>query len=394
MALGDSLGLFPGEVLFPLELFQRVVRHFDGQSTLKEIRDRLVSESGPAIELGKLENLVSRLERAMVLEGPTTEAFAAKFALEQTRLASHAGRSYPGDVSTLSENLDRFFDAPRGAGRPSGVVNANRGSIRAILSPHIDFGRGGPVYTHAYRELAERSDAEIFVIFGVAHQSCANRFALTRKDFATPLGTARTDRNFVDHLAQVAGTHLFDDELAHRTEHSIEFQVVFLQHMLGSRRDFAIVPILVGSFHDWMKSGVEPAENPEVASMIHALRSAEEASGKKVAYIGGIDLCHVGPDFGDPAPVDDAMLETVRAFDSAMLDRATARDSAGWFAKAAEVDNRWRVCGLAATYTLLEAIGPASGRILSYDQAVNSSRTCCVSFASVAFESAPAIDHV
>ena len=56
------------------------------------------------------------------------------------------------------------------------------------------------------------------------------------------------------------------------------------------------------------------------------------------------------------------------------------------FAAAASVKNRWRVCGLAATYTMLHAMGPARGRLLMYDQAVNPGRTCCVSFASLAFD--------
>src|SRR5206468_12940298 len=56
---------------------------------------------------------------------------------------------------------------------------------------------------------------------------------------------------------------------------------------------------------------------------------------------------------------------------------------------AAKVGNRWRVCGLAATYTMLHAMGPARGRLLKYDQAVDDRRTCCVSFASLAFEAPP-----
>ena len=54
-----------------------------------------------------------------------------------------------------------------------------------------------------------------------------------------------------------------------------------------------------------------------------------------------------------------------------MLDRAAAGDPAGWFGTAAKVGNRWRVCGLAATYTMLHAMGPARGRLLKYDQAVD-----------------------
>src|SRR5262249_8567206 len=157
-----------------------------------------------------------------------------------------------------------------------------------ILSPHIDFLRGGPTYTWAYKELVERSDARVFVILGVAHQYCRHRFALTRKDFETPLGLARTDLAFVDQVAERAGMHLFADELAPRTEHSVEFQVVFLQYLLGGRRDFTIVPILVGSFHDLMDAGIDPIADAEVRRFVDALRAAEVAGGGRVAYIGGI----------------------------------------------------------------------------------------------------------
>ncbi len=51
----------------------------------------------------------------------------------------------------------------------------------------------------------------------------------------------------------------------------------------------------------------------------------------KVAYIGGIDLCHVGPEFGDSSPVDPPLQEQIRQFDGEMLDRAAAGDAEGWF---------------------------------------------------------------
>jgi hypothetical protein len=209
---------------------------------------------------------------------------------------------------------------------------------------------------------------------------------LTRKHFDTPLGLVKTDVGYVDRLAAHAGPHLFDDEMAHRTEHSVEFQAVFLQYLLGGRRDFTIVPVLVGSFHDLMGDADAPIETDEVRRFVDALRAAEAESGKKVAYIGGIDLCHVGPEFGDRDPVDGATLREVERFDGAMLGHAAANDPESWFRTAARVNNRWRVCGLAATYTMLHAIGPARGRLLKYSQAVDPRRTCCVSFASLTFE--------
>ncbi len=270
------------------------------------------------------------------------------------------------------------------------VVAATARKLRGILSPHIDFYRGGPVYTWSYKELVEQSDADTFIILGVAHQYCRNRFALTRKDFQTPLGLVPTDRAYVDRIAALAARDLFEDELSHRTEHSIEFQVVFLQYLLGGRREFSIVPILVGSFHDLMEAEIDPIETDEVRRFVEALREAESAGGKRVVYIGGIDLCHVGPEFGDPELLDAATLDQVRTFDRTMLERAAASDPAGWFGTAARVGNRWRVCGLAATYMMLHAMGSSRGRLLKYDQAVDDRRTCCVSFASLAFDSTDA----
>jgi AmmeMemoRadiSam system protein B len=336
-----------------------------------------------------LQTMVRQLDEAMILDGPTFEAFAQNYREAGRRPAALAGRSYPASARALKAQLEQFFVGNRGAGSPtaSGQPDANR--LRAILSPHIDFQRGGPVYTWSYKELVEQSDADTFVILGVAHQYCRRRFVLTRKDFETPLGLVPTDRRYVDHIAEAAGDEFFDDELTHRNEHSIEFQVVFLQYLLGERRDFSIVPILVGSFHDLMQRGVDPIDDPDVKKFVAALQSAEAKSGKKVAYIGGIDLCHIGPEFGDPAPVDPAFQSQIEQFDSAMLHHAAGCDPRGWFQQAAQVQNRWRVCGLAATYTLLHAIGPAQGRLLKYDQAIDNKRSCCVTFASMAFDAVP-----
>ncbi len=390
VALEDPYGLSSGQVLVPLDGFLRIVRHFDGEKSLEEIRAMVGRETGLLIAAAELDGLVALLDEAMMLEGPTFAAFRDEYRQEAVRPAAHAGRSYEASEPRLRGQLDRYFFDRRGSGPPTreappGDTRPSR--LRAVVSPHIDFHRGGPTYTWAFKELVERSDADVFVILGVAHQFRRHRFVLTRKDFATPLGVALTDRDYVDRLAMLAGEHLFEDELAHRTEHSIEFQVVFLQHLLGGRREFRIVPILAGSFHDLLEDGLDPIADPEVNRFVAALREAEASCGRKVAYIGGIDLCHVGPEFGDPRRLDDEMLGEVRSFDSALLRRAEAGDPAGWFREAIEVQNQYRVCGLAATYTLLHAIGPCRGRLLRYDQAVNPERTCGVTFASMALES-------
>jgi AmmeMemoRadiSam system protein B len=383
--LQDPAGVVPQPVLIPLDGYVRVIRHFDGRSTLMEIQARVLQESGHFVAMKELEDLVRRFDEAMILDGPAFAMFHQQYRQERRRPAALAGRSYAATLRALRAQLEQMFVGRDGAGSPAFAGAGPANGFRGILSPHIDFQRGGPVYTWSYRELVERSHADTFVILGVAHQYCRRRFALTYKDFETPLGVVPTDRSYVDALAAIAGRDLFDDELTHRTEHSIEFQVVFLQYLLGGRRDFTIVPILVGSFHDLMERGIDPIQDPEVNRFIEALRTAEAGRGRSVAYIGGIDLCHVGPEFGDASPVDPILQEQVRRFDGEMLDRAAAGDAEGWFRTAGAIGNRWRVCGLAATYTFLHAIGPSRGRLLKYEQALDDHRTCCVSFASMAF---------
>ncbi len=385
--LQDSPAVLAQPVMIPHDGFHHIIRHFDGQLTLVEIQARVIRQTGLFLSIKELEDLVKRLDAAMLLEGPTFTNFLQTYRQSGKRPAALAGRSYAGTVRALRAQLEQFFVGDGGAGRPE-AGHETSATFRGILSPHIDFQRGGPVYTWSYKELVERTDADTFVILGVAHQYCQRRFALTRKDFETPLGLVPTDREYVDQIAARAGRDLFQDELSHRTEHSIEFQVVFLQYVLGEGRPFSIVPILVGSFHDLMERGVDPGSDAEISDFIDALREAEAASGRKVAYIGGIDLCHVGPEFGDPTTVAPELEEQVRQFDDSMLAHAASCDPEGWFRTAAGVGNRWRVCGLAATYTMLRAIGPAEGRLLKYHQAIDDRRTCCVSFASMTFHSA------
>jgi AmmeMemoRadiSam system protein B len=386
VVLQDLCGALAEQILLPLDGYDHIVRHFDGRSTVSEIQARVLRQTGMFLPLSELESLVRRLDAAMIIEGPTFAAFHQSYRESGRRPPALAGRSYAATVRALRTQLEQFFVDAHGSGIPTARGSLPENGLRGVLSPHIDFQRGGPVYTWSYKELVENSAADTFVVLGVAHQYCRRRFALTFKDFETPLGMVPTDRAFVDRIASLAGRDLFDDELSHRTEHSIEFQVVFLQYVLGGSREFTIVPILVGSFHDLMERGVDPIDDPDVSRFIQALKAAERSSGKKVVYIGGIDLCHVGPEFGDPTPVEPALQEQVRQFDDAMLEKAAAGDAAGWFRTAAGVRNRWRVCGLAATYTMLHAMGPSRGRLLKYKQAIDDRRTCCVSFASMVFD--------
>jgi AmmeMemoRadiSam system protein B len=276
--------------------------------------------------------------------------------------------------------MDAFFASPVG---PGPVERYRGGGLRGLVAPHIDFHRGGPAYAWAYRELAERGEADLFVIFGTCHAGMAHPFALTRKDFDTPLGPARTDRDFVEALARQAGQDCFGSELAHRNEHSIEFQAVFLQYLYAGRREISIVPVLTSFVHEALARGQRPQDDPRVPRFLEALGEAITASGRRVAFIAGADLAHMGPRFGDPAPITPAELAVIDREDREMLAAVEAGDAEAFFESARRDDDRRRICGLSPIYTLLRALGGAPGTLRRYGQWPDPDGV--VSFASVVF---------
>ena len=153
----------------------------------------------------------------------------------------------------------------------------------------------------------------------------------------------------------------------YRHEHSIEFQVVFLQYLLGGRRPLKIVPILTGSFHTFVASGRQPREDAGVAAFCQAMRQTtaeHEAKGGRVCYISGGDLAHIGRRFGDRSLLDKDRLDAQTKSDLSLLQAACRADAPGLFAQIAEEKDANRICGLSPTYTMLEVMQPAQWRAI------------------------------
>jgi AmmeMemoRadiSam system protein B len=290
---------------------------------------------------------------------------------------------YEGEPALLRRQLERFFTCRAGPGLPRSTTAD--GTLRAALLPHIDYPRGGVTYAWGFKEVVERTDASLFVIIGTSHYS-SYRFTLTRRDFETPLGIARTDQDYIDRLVKHYGDGLFDDEpMAHLPEHSIELEVVFLQYLFENRRPIRIVPLVVGSFQDCVDDGTPPRACTDIGRMIEALRRAEAETVELICYLISGDLAHLGPKFGDPDPVTDSLLTKSRRRDHALIKRAEAADPHGYFDLIAEENDARRICGLPPTYAVLDAIRPGCGKLLHYDQYVHPRGHESVSFASMAF---------
>lgn len=288
----------------------------------------------------------------------------------------------PDHVTPLRTQIENLFHAPGGAGMPR--FQSTR-SPRAVLVPHMDYPRGNITYGHGFHHLLTHSTADTFVILATSHYSAA-RFSLTRMHFTTPFGVVETDRDYVDRIAAHIGPAAWaeSDPLAHFPEHSIELEVVILKAMLD--RPFRIVPILCGSFHDAIHSGVEPRNFPDIQRMVEALRAAEAGHGREVCYFVSGDLAHIGPKFDDPHPLDDSHLVTSQRQDERLLNALQTGDADDYFQVVAEERDARRICGLSPTIVALEVVKPTNGRVTHYQQFVHPQGFESVSFASAVWE--------
>ena len=292
-----------------------------------------------------------------------------------------AGKSYDNSPEALTEQINEFFIHPDGPG-PLEKAKAG-GGLRGIIAPHIDFIRGGPCFAWAYKELAEQTDADVFVIFGTAHTHTTGLFVTTQKDFATPFGRLRCEKGIVEEIEKHVSTDLRADEFVHRGEHSIEFQTVFLNYLFQDSKDISIVPILCGSFHKMIAARTSPMEDAHMNEFISALKQAVSNSGKKVCYIAGADLAHVGPRFGDSQPITDRILKVIESDDRKMLETLERVDAEAFFGNIGTDMDRRKICGLPPIYTMLKVMEASSGKLLKYQYWPDPNGI--VTFASMAF---------
>jgi MEMO1 family protein len=377
MLVWDEYGLSPRrERLTRLE-YACAELYFDGQRTLREIQAEVMKQlGGELVPLETFASLAERFEGALFLDGPRFREH-----WQQLKVREPTSTNWY-DAAGLRRQLDRLFTGHDGPGKPR--ARKPDGTLRAALVPHMDYSRGGVTYGWGFKEVLERTDAELFVIVGTSHYS-PERFTLTRKDFKTPLGIVPTDQRYVDRLVAHYGDGLFADELTHVPEHSIELEVALLQYLYGDKKAFRIVPLLVGNFHDCIHLDVEPRERPDIARMIDALRKADAETPGPTCYLISGDLAHLGPKFGDKRPVAERQLAHSRDQDQAILKQAEAADPAKYFRVIADEHDSRRICGLSPTYVVLEALRPARGKLLHYQQYVHPHGRESVSFASMGF---------
>lgn len=354
---------------------------FDGERSVDEIFAHFAPQG---LQRPTLDELISLLDAHLFLAGPrffaAQQEHVEQFRALTVRPAALAGGAYPSAETALGALVDGFL--------VSQSSQLTSGELTCLVAPHIDYRRGGKCYGQIYPYLAD-SNADTFILIGTSHQYSRQMFHLSAKDFESPLGKLPCDTDFVSRLAARFGTErAFRDEYLHRREHSLELQLPFISRVRPGAR---IVPILVGSFHEAIESGRELERFDEYSAFVGACAETiqqERQEGRRVCFIAGVDMAHVGRHFGDESALTPEFMDRVAERDSRYLQAIQAHDLKALFAHVAEDQDARRICGFPTMYTVLDILKKLGDRVTCevthYDQAVDYQSDCAVTFAGLA----------
>ncbi len=353
---------------------------FDGEQTSLDLRANLVRITGE-IQIGDLEkHLFDTLSQAGFLEDEQFEtmrlAAVNEFTAAPTREAAHAGSAYPDNSEEARQTLSEFMQ---------GASPAGADSLIGIAAPHVSPFGGWESYRDAYSALPPSYRDRTFVVLGTSHYGEPDRFGLTRKNFVTPFGETVTDTRLVDELAKAAPESIRMEDYCHAIEHSIEFQVLFLQYLYGP--SIRILPILCGSFLRSIYNGAKPEGNEHVQRFFDGLGNLAAREGNQLFWVLGVDMAHMGRRYGDPmiARAEQGEMTAVAERDKLRIERLINSDAEGFWDLVQEKQDDLKWCGSAPIYTFLKVAPQARGTLRRYQQ-WNIDEQSVVSFAAIDFQ--------
>jgi AmmeMemoRadiSam system protein B len=355
---------------------------FDGEKSGLDLRAHLVKLTGD-LDVSDIQNsLEGALSEAGFLENEhfleMRDAKERVFAEAPVRDAVHAGGGYPDEPAELRTTFNEYLK--------DGSKTETGKRVLAIAAPHVSPFGGIESYRAAYSALSPADADRTFIILGTSHYGHPDRLGLTRKSFVTPYGETSTDAKLVGELEQKLGTAAKMEDYCHAVEHSIEFQVVFLQHLFGPR--VRVVPILCGSYARSLYESGLPEQDDNVRRIFGTLGDMAAREGDRLLWVLGVDMAHMGRRYGDQitAIAEQNEMVEVAERDRARISRMQAGDARGFWEAVQQNQDHLKWCGSAPIYTFLRAVPEARGELLRYQQ-WNIDEESVVSFAGMRFHS-------
>ena len=255
------------------------------------------------------------------------------------RSPAFAGQFYDSTRSELLKQIEWCYNHRFGPGKVP-KLKAGPRKLIGLVSPHAGYIYSGPVAAHGFTRMADDGKPDSIVLLGPNHTGAGSGVSImTSGKWITPLGEVQIDQGLSKEITRAS--RIIDvDPNAHAYEHSIEVQLPFLQHLLGS--DFEIVPICM------MLQDLE-------TSMDIGDAVAKASAGKNVLILASTDFTHYEPQ-KLAAEKDKRAIEKILALDPTSLVRTVEEEDI-------------TMCGYGPVSAMLQAakkLGAKKAELLKY----------------------------
>lgn len=386
--ISDTSGLAERPVVIP-RVFMPIVARFDGSRSIGDIANEGASVGltiSLVIEIAKL------LDKFSFLDSDRTRSMwqqiLTDFRDARVRELSHVQRGYPVCCDEIrkqfSDYLSNIDDIK--------IPDVSSDTIHTIIAPHIDYRRGWKTYGQVYRVMKQIPVPDVILLIGTAHQYSKNPLILTNKAFKTPFGimpaASTSIKAIAESLERELGYNVFESEILHKSEHSLDLQLPLLGTVYENCKAMpSVIPILVGSFQEYVTSRNDALAITLVESFCNAVAKALEElknNNLRVMIYCGVDLSHVGAHFGDMSSIKEQGLRELQEYDSYLISQIMSGNASGLYQHIMQVEDRFRVCGFPALYVVLRVLEllnlSINGHCIDYRQSVEQDGNCVVSF--------------
>ncbi|MDW8135349.1 MAG: AmmeMemoRadiSam system protein B [Thermodesulfobacterium sp.] len=329
--LKDPVGLVEEILVIPQSL-GFLLALMDGNHDLRDLQVEATKKLGVLVPLEEIQKIVEYLNEKGFLWSEKFEEIKnrvyEKWLELKVRPMAYANQAYP-----LSSAEAKFFVEDI-----LNLAQPSSSSPRILIAPHIDIKVGARAFGESYRKFKPVTGSRIIVL-GVGHHLDLPYSVLT-KNLASPFGIIKNDRGGVLYLNRSKRLELYPDHIAHKLEHSIEFQALFLHYLL--KDEFVMLPILIGPLFHLVN------QRDLVRSLIEGLI---ELIDEKTYIVLGIDFCHLGIRYGDLFPATDTHIEKALQIDKIFVELSIDGEEEKFLEKAEEYKDM-KICGLGCLYFL------------------------------------------
>jgi MEMO1 family protein len=227
-----------------------------------------------------------------------------------------AGRFYPANPERLRADIDSYLS--------SGVSSSRQTPAIACMVPHAGYMYSGQVAGAVFSRLEIPGSC---VVLGPNHTGNGHPLAIMKEgSWRTPLGDISIDSDLAENFIQEFPA-LSEDSAAHRSEHSIEVEIPFLQ---ACQPGVKFVPIAIGT-----------GQLVLLEQLGESLAEVLEKSKDPVLIVASSDMNHYEDD------------STTRVKDRKAIDKLLALDAPGLYQTV--MNESISMCGFGPAVAMLTA---------------------------------------